>query len=69
MRALIAAHPFKVKYAAALHVTASFGVAGFESVDGQGDLSVDVLIGQADACLYRSNELGRNRVTSLALPD
>jgi PleD family two-component response regulator len=36
---------------------------------GQGDLSVDVLIGQADACLYRSMELGRNRVTSLALPD
>ena len=31
--------------------------------------SIDVLISPADACLYRSNELGRNRVTSLALPD
>jgi two-component system cell cycle response regulator len=69
MRALIAAHPFEITDAT-LSVSASFGVAGFDSLEVRADLSVDRLIGHADACMYRSKELGRNRVTSYALnPD
>ncbi len=41
-------------------LTASFGVAQLEDRAG----TLDALIAQADACLYRSKDEGRNRVTS-----
>jgi two-component system cell cycle response regulator len=66
MRAAIAAHPFEA-VGAALRVTASFGVTGFESVGAQQEGGVDRLIACADSCLYRSKELGRNRVTGRAI--
>jgi two-component system cell cycle response regulator len=62
MRAIIAAHPFEIMEAT-LSVSASFGVAGSDSLEARGEVSVDRLIGDADACLYRSKEMGRNRVT------
>jgi two-component system, cell cycle response regulator len=48
MRALVAAHPFEITDAT-LSVSASFGVAGFDSLEVRGDLSVDRLIGHADS--------------------
>jgi two-component system, cell cycle response regulator len=66
MRALIAAHPFEITDAT-LNVSASFGVAGSDSLKRCDAVSVDRLIGYADACLYRSKEMGRNRITGKAL--
>jgi two-component system cell cycle response regulator len=66
MRAAIAAHPFETA-AGTLSVTSSFGVAGYDSLEGQKEASVDRLIASADLCLYRSKELGRNQITGKAL--
>jgi diguanylate cyclase (GGDEF)-like protein len=65
-RAHIASEKFPTA-AGSLAVTASFGVAGSDSVDKQSEVGVDFLIGHADLCLYRSKETGRNRVTGKAL--
>jgi diguanylate cyclase (GGDEF)-like protein len=62
MRSAIAAHSFPMSQGT-LGVTASFGVADLGSMPAQTDTGVDRLIGCADLCLYRSKELGRNRVT------
>jgi two-component system cell cycle response regulator len=61
-RVAIAAHLFKLANTT-LKVTASFGVAGFDTARAYRDASVDSLIGAADGCLYRSKKMGRNRVT------
>jgi two-component system cell cycle response regulator len=66
MRVAIAAHAFDIADGT-LSVSSSFGVAGYDSVQAQQDTSIDRLIGAADVCLYRSKELGRNRVTGNAL--
>jgi two-component system cell cycle response regulator len=69
MRVAIAAHLFEI-IDGTLSVTSSFGVAGFDSLQALEGAGVDRLIGNADFCLYRSKELGRNRVTGKALhPD
>jgi diguanylate cyclase (GGDEF)-like protein len=60
VRATIAAHPFQIA-TGTLSVSASFGVAGYDSTQAQQSISIDDLISSAD--LYRSKELGRNRVT------
>jgi two-component system, cell cycle response regulator len=65
-RRAIEAHPFEIA-GATLRVTSSFGVAGIDSVQTQGDVSVDTLIASADQFLYRSKEMGRNRVTGNVL--
>ena len=67
MRSAIAAYAFDMADHSTLNVTASFGVAGFDSLQRLGDDGVDRLIGHADACLYRSKESGRNRVTGKPL--
>jgi two-component system, cell cycle response regulator len=46
-----------------LKITASFGVAGFDSTPREGVTS-DFLIGQADERLYQAKNQGRNRVVS-----
>jgi two-component system cell cycle response regulator len=61
-RVAIAAHLFELANTT-LKVTASFGVAGFDTDRAYRDASVDSLIGAADGCLYRSKKMGRNRVT------
>lgn len=43
-----------------LPVTASFGVTSYSGTADQAELSVDTLIGAADACLYRAKRAGRN---------
>jgi two-component system, cell cycle response regulator len=62
MRIAIAAHRFEITDGT-LSVTSSFGVAGFDSPQLPEDAGVDRLISCADVSLYRSKELGRNRVT------
>jgi hypothetical protein len=66
MRAVIAAHPFQITNGT-INVTASFGVAGYESPQAQDEASVDHLIAGANLCLYQSKEAGRNRVTGTAV--
>ena len=46
----------------ALHVTASFGIAGLDSVEGDVVLSPAALIDRADRALYCAKNRGRNRV-------
>jgi len=67
MRAAIAAHPFEIANGT-LSVSSSFGVSGYNSAQIQKDASVDNLIANADRCLYRSKDMGRNRVTGKVLP-
>ncbi len=62
VRLSIEAHPFTMG-GATLRVTSSFGVSGYESLHACDDASADSLIAGADRCLYRSKEMGRNRVT------
>src|ERR1700681_113129 len=66
MRVGIALDPFEITDGT-LRVSASFGVAGYDSVQPQEDNHVDSLIASADICLYRSKETGRNRVTGKTL--
>jgi two-component system, cell cycle response regulator len=62
IRAIICAHSFQIP-GGALHVTASFGVAGYDPLGAPDPAIVDRLIDRADACLYRSKQAGRNQVT------
>jgi two-component system, cell cycle response regulator len=66
IRVAIAAHACETPGGPA-RVSASFGVAGYLSVQAQDEVSVDSLIACADICLYNSKEAGRNRVTGKAL--
>ena len=45
-----------------IQITASFGISGFESHSPVKNISADVLIEEADKCLYRAKREGRNRV-------
>ena len=47
-----------------LHVTASIGVASVEGLADTSHLTAERLLAQADAALYRSKRLGRDRVTA-----
>jgi two-component system cell cycle response regulator len=66
MRVSIETHPFAIS-GGTLRVSSSFGVAGYESLQAHDDANADSLIASADGCLYRSKELGRNRVTGKSL--
>jgi diguanylate cyclase (GGDEF)-like protein len=50
----------------AVSVTASFGVAGWDTPVPK-NVSLDALIARCDACVYESKSLGRNRVTARAM--
>ena len=45
-----------------IKITASFGVAGFDSVNASDEISFDTLINHADKYLYKAKNDGRNRV-------
>ena len=45
-----------------IKITASFGVAGFNSDNAGGEISIDTLINHADKYLYQAKNEGRNRV-------
>ncbi len=57
LRSAIEATPMRVPEAASFRVTSSFGVA--ECCEGDDE---DMIVGRADAALYRAKEGGRNRV-------
>jgi two-component system cell cycle response regulator len=53
-----------VQTAAGLHsVTVSIGVSGVETAADREGATVELLLSQADQCLYQSKKDGRNRVT------
>ena len=62
----VAAHEFHLTEGS-LHVSSSFGVAGYAAIPAPIEGSVDALIAAADGCLYHSKETGRNRVTGKVL--
>ena len=45
-----------------LHITASFGVTGFDPDTPDNNISLESLINLADRCLYQAKQEGRNRV-------
>ncbi|MDB9823011.1 diguanylate cyclase [Deltaproteobacteria bacterium] len=45
-----------------IHITASFGVIGFDSMNGSRKTTPEAMIGQADRLLYQAKREGRNRV-------
>jgi diguanylate cyclase (GGDEF)-like protein len=63
IRLSVASHSFDF-LGVTINVTASFGVARYIADSSMDDTAVDALIADADACLYRSKDAGRNRVTA-----
>jgi len=63
IRRAIASHAFEI-FGVTVNVTLSFGVAGYHSVSAPDDTAIDALIADADDCLHRSKDAGRNRVTA-----
>ncbi len=63
IRLSVASHSFDFM-GVTINVTASFGVARYVADSSMDDTAVDALIADADGCLYRSKEAGRNRVTA-----
>jgi len=63
IRLAIASHAFEI-FGVTINVTLSFGVAGYHSVSAPDDTAIDVLIADADDCLHRAKDAGRNRVTA-----
>ncbi|UCF92712.1 MAG: sensor domain-containing diguanylate cyclase [Desulfobacterales bacterium] len=45
-----------------ISITASFGVTGFDSVDGSAGISAEAMINAADRYLYQAKKAGRNKV-------
>lgn len=67
IRLVICSAPFRIGDLE-LHVSASFGLAGSNKLSGAADATADRLKTAADRALYRSKDVGRNRVT-VALMD
>jgi diguanylate cyclase (GGDEF)-like protein len=61
IRERMAASSFTVG-AESVVVTASIGIAGIDSMEGEGIVSPSILIDRADRALYSAKHLGRNRV-------
>ncbi len=47
-----------------IHITASFGVAGFDRISPDEEITSEAIINKVDECLYTSKREGRNRVTT-----
>jgi len=63
-RKLIAATPVMVQEGA-VDVTVSFGAITIENTSLIDEMSMDVILGKADECLYRAKATGRNRVIAV----
>jgi len=50
-------------------ITASFGICALDHVSGSGSDLAQQMVSAADAALYESKRLGRNRVTAGAIGD
>lgn len=61
MRSVIESEPFVISNDLSLNITMSFGAAGCDLVPPKG-VTPDEMLGQADLCLYKAKEQGRNRV-------
>ena len=61
LRALISEEVFNIRNKQ-ITATASFGVSGIDPNDQSCPIPPELLIEQADRCLYRAKELGKNRV-------
>ncbi len=61
LRQAIEAEPFQISSSISLKVTMSLGAAGYNSLP-HGNITSDEILGQADLCLYKAKEQGRNRV-------
>jgi diguanylate cyclase (GGDEF)-like protein len=59
---LVAAAPIRL-LAAEVNITVSIGVSSLEALSLDPPPSIESLMRQADRCLYKSKEQGRNRVT------
>ncbi|MDP9014155.1 MAG: diguanylate cyclase [Pseudomonadota bacterium] len=68
VRAIVGSAPFSTRAGEAC-VTASFGVAATGPDGPDILLKMDALIKAADQCLYRSKQEGRNRTTSVQIPN
>lgn len=62
-RQVVEAMPVPLEDGSDLRITASFGVAGFDSTPREG-ITSDYLVGKADERLYEAKNQGRNRVIS-----
>jgi diguanylate cyclase (GGDEF)-like protein len=68
VRGIVGSAPFSTR-AGEIRVTASFGVASTGSDGPDLLLRVEGLIRAADQCLYRSKQEGRDRTTSVQIPN
>lgn len=64
IRALIAASPVAVP-GGTVAVTVSFGAITVENTSQMDEMTMDLVIGKADECLYRAKENGRNRIVAV----
>jgi diguanylate cyclase (GGDEF)-like protein len=67
LRKGVSSYPVKISSGQDLHISASFGVAGFQPGIDQGEVTQEKLLGQADQLLYKAKEQGRNRVIGMRL--
>ena len=63
LRRTIARNPIRIQETE-IRITASFGVAGFDSAAADEKTSAETLIAKADSCLYQAKRKGRNMVIS-----
>jgi len=68
VRSIVRSEPFSTR-AGQIRVTASFGVASTGPDGPDLLLRVEGLIKAADQCLYRSKQEGRDRTTSVEIPN
>jgi diguanylate cyclase (GGDEF)-like protein len=64
IRSVFAASPVRA-HGVAVAVTVSFGAITIENTSQIEEMTMDIILGKADECLYRAKETGRNRVVAV----
>jgi diguanylate cyclase (GGDEF)-like protein len=64
IRSVFAASPV-MAHGVAVAVTVSFGAITIENTSQIEEMTMDIILGKADECLYRAKESGRNRVIAV----